>query len=232
MDPADHLFTKDELSKYDGKEGSPGLYLAILGLVYDVVKGSKFYEAGAGYGFFAGRDGTKAFMTGDFTEEGLVDEVTGLSPQQMLELEKWVKFYDENYTYKGKVIGNFYDASGNPTDALNSAVEGIRAGHSEEANRARFKKFFPHCNSHWSEETGGIVWCSENSGGDKREWIGLPRKFFRPGQRSHRCACVRTSGPPFDDPESEQNVGDLAYPGLKEYDGCDPTAVRCELPKS
>ena len=51
--------------------------------------------------YFLGRDGTKAFMTGDFTDKGLVDEVTDLTPAQMLELENWIKFYDETYTYKG-----------------------------------------------------------------------------------------------------------------------------------
>lgn len=57
VDPSDRIFSKDELAQYDGKEGSPGLYLAILGLVYDVSSGRRFYEAGAGYGFFAGKSG-------------------------------------------------------------------------------------------------------------------------------------------------------------------------------
>ena len=42
-------------------------------------------------------------MTGEFTDEGLVDEVTGLTLVQMLELENWIKFYDENYVYKGDI---------------------------------------------------------------------------------------------------------------------------------
>lgn len=44
-------------------------------------------------------------MTGEFTEEGLIDEVTGLTPAQMLELERWIKFYDENYVYIGNWFG-------------------------------------------------------------------------------------------------------------------------------
>jgi hypothetical protein len=46
------LFTKEELKKYT--EGSKGLYLAILGKVYDVGKGEKFYGPSGSYHFFAG----------------------------------------------------------------------------------------------------------------------------------------------------------------------------------
>ena len=53
--PEQHkLFSKEELAKYDGSEGSPGLYIGILGLVYDVSEGKRFYEPGGGYSFFAG----------------------------------------------------------------------------------------------------------------------------------------------------------------------------------
>jgi hypothetical protein len=46
------LFTKEELKKYS--ETSSGLYLAILGKVYDVGKGEKFYGPGGSYHFFTG----------------------------------------------------------------------------------------------------------------------------------------------------------------------------------
>ena len=49
------MFTKEELSKYDGSEGSPGIYLAILGQVFDVSKAPNFYGPNGGYGFFAGK---------------------------------------------------------------------------------------------------------------------------------------------------------------------------------
>ena len=53
-DATDQIFTKEDLAQYGGTEGSLGLYLGILGLVYDVSKGQRFYEPGGGYGFFAG----------------------------------------------------------------------------------------------------------------------------------------------------------------------------------
>ena len=48
------IFTKAELAQYDGSPGSKGLYLAILGKVYDVSKGARHYGPGGGYSFFAG----------------------------------------------------------------------------------------------------------------------------------------------------------------------------------
>ena len=53
-DPSEKVFTKEELKKYDGSKGSPGIFLAILGQVFDVSKEPKFYGPEGGYGFFAG----------------------------------------------------------------------------------------------------------------------------------------------------------------------------------
>jgi cytochrome b involved in lipid metabolism len=57
------LFTRKELAESVGD--APVLRLAILGKVYDVSKGRKHYGKDAGYSFFAGRDGSKAFVTGN-----------------------------------------------------------------------------------------------------------------------------------------------------------------------
>ncbi|XP_048450118.1 neuferricin-like, partial [Rhincodon typus] len=94
------LFTKSELSRYTGEKGSPGLYLAILGQVFDVKKGKKHYGPGGSYSFFSGRDACRAFVSGDFTENGLVDDVSGLSPSQILSLHEWLDFYKKEYIFK------------------------------------------------------------------------------------------------------------------------------------
>lgn len=52
--PSVRLLTKRELSLYDGKEGSRGVYLAVLGQVFDVHKGHKHYGPGGSYHFMAG----------------------------------------------------------------------------------------------------------------------------------------------------------------------------------
>lgn len=51
---------------------------------------------------FVGRDGSRAFVTGDFTESGLTDDVDGLNIQELRSLNDWLKFYSKEYKYKGK----------------------------------------------------------------------------------------------------------------------------------
>lgn len=53
-DLTEKLFTAEELKKYDGGPDSLGLYLAILGEVFDVEKGAQHYRPGGGYAFFTG----------------------------------------------------------------------------------------------------------------------------------------------------------------------------------
>lgn len=49
------IMTKEELSKYDGTEESPGVYIGIYGRVYDVSSGKQHYGPGGAYSFFAGK---------------------------------------------------------------------------------------------------------------------------------------------------------------------------------
>jgi hypothetical protein len=41
--------------------------------------GIKFYGVGGGYHHFAGRDGSRAFVSGNFKEDGLHDNLDGLT---------------------------------------------------------------------------------------------------------------------------------------------------------
>ena len=66
------VFTKTELAKY--VDTRTGLKVAICGQVFDVTKGAEFYAKGAGYGFFAGKDASLAFATGNF-KTNLTDNV-------------------------------------------------------------------------------------------------------------------------------------------------------------
>ena len=66
------VFTKAELAKY--VDTARGLKVAICGQVFDVTKGAEFYAKGAGYGFFAGKDASLAFATGNF-KTNLTDNV-------------------------------------------------------------------------------------------------------------------------------------------------------------
>ena len=72
------------------------LYLSILGQVYDVSSGRKNYGKDGGYSFFTGRDATRAYITGDFTND-LNSNLEGLKPEQFVEIVTWVKFYRGQY---------------------------------------------------------------------------------------------------------------------------------------
>ncbi|XP_029924437.1 neuferricin [Myripristis murdjan] len=210
------LLSRRELSLYTGEEGSRGLYLALLGEVFDVHKGHKHYGPGGAYHFMAGRDASLAFVTGDFTESGLTDDVSNLSPLQVVALYDWLAFYHNNYDPVGRVVGQFYSESGQPTEALRQVKASLAEGQRLKAQSQAEREQYPACNSEWSAARGGRVWCSNKSGGVERHWTGVPRKLFSPGSSSSRCICVR-------DPSTAEN------PNLQEYEGCPPNAESCPV---
>lgn len=227
--PHGRLFSKAELSRYSGGKGSPGLYLAVLGQVFDVRKGTKHYGPSGSYRFFAGRDASRAFVSGDFTDSGLVDDVTGLSPTEMLSLQDWLIFYKREYIYKGRLAGTYYDHNGEPTQALIHAEQVTEQGRKLKGESELENKQFPPCNSEWTSTKGGRVWCSTYSGGIERNWVGVPRKLYTAGSKNHRCACVRTDGPALNQPDSAHSRGDLDNPALREYPGCHSLSHFCAI---
>jgi hypothetical protein len=60
------------------------LLLAVLGEVFDVSQGARHYAPGRSYAFFTGRDASRAFATGDFSEAGLIDDLDGLPPSEVM----------------------------------------------------------------------------------------------------------------------------------------------------
>ncbi|XP_047923877.1 neuferricin isoform X2 [Anser cygnoides] len=184
FEPRGRLLSAAELRRHRGAEGEPGLYLALLGRVFDVQSGRKHYGPGGAY-------------------EGLA----------------------------GKLVGRFYDENGAPTEALRQAEAAMEEGLKLKAESDRRKEQFPPCNSEWSSAKGSRFWCSRQSGGVNRDWIGVPRKLYTPGSRGTQCVCVRTTGPPWGQPDSTEHSdrGDLDNPHLEEYDGCHPLAEQCVL---
>nr|XP_057943154.1 neuferricin [Doryrhamphus excisus] len=211
------LLSGQELSLYDGKKGSEGVYLAILGQVFDVNNGLKHYGPGGAYHFMAGKDSSLAFITGDFTEDGLTDDVSSLSPLQIVALFDWLAFYQRTYRTVGLVTGRFYSESGEPTEILLHVEELLTEGRRIKAESEAEMRHFPACNSEWSSARGGRVWCSTKSGGVERSWNGVPRKLFSPGANGARCVCVK------DAPAAEEN------PNLQEYEGCPTYSDSCSL---
>ncbi|XP_060243355.1 neuferricin isoform X2 [Meriones unguiculatus] len=184
------------------------------------------------YTHWAGRDASRAFVTGDYSEAGLVDDVTGLSSSEILTLHNWLSFYEKNYVFVGRVVGRFYRKDGMPTSELTQVEAMMTKGMEANEQAQREKQKFPPCNAEWSSARGSRLWCSQKSGGVDRDWIGVPRKLYNPGSKEPHCVCVRTTGPPSDHQDSHRhlNRGDLDNPNLEEYTGCPPLATTCSFP--
>ncbi|KAK3083540.1 hypothetical protein FSP39_025050 [Pinctada imbricata] len=223
------LFTKAELQGYRGDDGGP-IYMAILGQVFDVTNGRKHYGPGGSYHFFTGVDGTRGFITGDFTEAGLTENIDDFDLQQIKGIAEWVEFYQKQYKFIGKLIGHFYNPDGGSTDALEAfKVKLEQASKQQQLEQEDFKKY-PPCNSENKPGVYRKLWCSKQSGGIKRDWAGVPREYFQPGQREPRCACVKNYGTPTEEsfiPGPHDNVGDLNNPMFKVYTGCDANSDSC-----
>ena len=55
------------------------------------------------YSFFAGRDGSRAYSTGQFDEQGLTDDVVDLSPDQIGEIYHWINIFGKKYRFVGRL---------------------------------------------------------------------------------------------------------------------------------
>jgi len=220
------VFTKEELAKYDGSDGSPGLYIALLGEVFNVKKGKQYYGPGGGYSFFSGKDAARAYVTGNFEGDGLTDDVEGLKSDDYLGLEEWLSFYNKDYKKVGVLSGRYYTSTGDVTPAWRQLQQWIADAKDDKDRLDVEKQMFPPCNVEWSAEKGTRYWCTTKSGGVTRVWPGVPRQLFYPG-REARCACVRNKGAPSTDPGATSDKGDLDNAHVKEYPGCGGDGLDC-----
>lgn len=206
------MFTADELSRYTGENVNDPILLGILGSVFDVSKGRKNYAPGGSYSFFAAKDASRAFVTGDFTAAGLIDSLQDLSAKEIKEVITWLDFYKKDYPEVGKLQGRYYHADGSKTEAW-AQIDGAL----EEANKAELeeeaeKADFPPCNSKWSQADGGLVWCKDKPETGK---IFVPRLVRSAATKSTRCACVEIG-------LAQEQPARFAL-----FKDCPPTDTRC-----
>jgi hypothetical protein len=137
--------------------GSGRLLLAILGEVYDVSAGGRHYAAGAGYSCFAGRDGSRAFVTGEFEGAGLTDDVAGLDPSELEGVLSWRDFYrgEAKYPRVGVLVGRYYDRGGARVTGMLERLEAAVA--EAQAAEAEVKEAFPPCNSRWTQDASQVI---------------------------------------------------------------------------
>ncbi|PPS15641.1 hypothetical protein GOBAR_AA04937 [Gossypium barbadense] len=113
--------------------------------------------------------------------------------------------------FVGRLVGRYYDSQGNPTKYLKGAEAKAARGAQLMEKQKEMEAKQPSCNSRWSQDDGGEVWCDN----------GFPRLVQRPleialtGKMSKRCACY--------------NEDQLGQPGLEVYSGCDYLAKRCRV---
>ncbi|GMG98871.1 hypothetical protein Nepgr_000711 [Nepenthes gracilis] len=209
--PSSRLFSVQELAIYNGTNDRLPILLGILGSVFDVTKGKTHYGVGGAYNHFAGRDASRAFVSGNFTGDGLTDSLHGLSSSEVKSIVEWRDFYFRTYKFVGRLVGYYYDSQGQPTKKLKGAEAKAARGAQLLEQQKNEENKLPSCNSRWSQNEGGEVWCD----------TGYPRLVQRPleialtGKLSKRCACF----------EEEQ----LDQPGLEVYEGCDYLAKTCRV---
>ncbi|XP_021735341.1 membrane-associated progesterone-binding protein 4-like isoform X2 [Chenopodium quinoa] len=181
------LFTVQELSLYNGTDEQLPIFLGILG------------------------DASRAFVSGNFTGDGLTDTLRGLSSSEVKSVVEWRDFFLKTYTFVGRLVGRYYDFRGMPTKYLKNAEAKAARGAQLLEKQKREEEKIPNCNSKWSQHEGGEVWCDD----------GYPRLMQRPleialtGKMSKRCVCLKED--------------ELQQSGLEVYEGCDYHAKACKV---
>ncbi|VVC41400.1 Hypothetical protein CINCED_3A019817 [Cinara cedri] len=213
------LFDTNRLSRYNGVDGGK-IYLSILGNVFDVTEGKRFYGPGGSYHAFSGRDASRSFITGLFDEENLTDHVIDMDPNDLIGLDTWLNTYKKKYKEIGKLIGLYYDSSGKETDYAKMVYEKIESSKMKKVAEKKENDRYPSCNVEYVQEhKRSKVWCTTLSGGVKRKWVGVPRMLQtldKNGKLSVRCACIQ---------QDELSKVELAH--IVEYDDCDTNSTTC-----
>ncbi|WKX98874.1 hypothetical protein Q1695_014056 [Nippostrongylus brasiliensis] len=96
--------TLEELRKYDGVQDEHILF-ALNGTIYDVTRGSSFYDPSGPYGALAGRDATRALST--MNVKNLRDEwddLEGLTADEKETAKEWEASFKYKYPTVGRLI--------------------------------------------------------------------------------------------------------------------------------
>jgi membrane-associated progesterone receptor component len=98
---SERQFTVEDLKKYDGKDPTSPIYLALKGVVYDVTASEGFYGPDGAYGVFSGRDASRGLAKMDLKEQAT--NITDLSPAELQTLNEWVERFNVKYQVVGKL---------------------------------------------------------------------------------------------------------------------------------
>lgn len=132
------VINEEELSSMNGAGGEGDVWLSVLGKVYDVTEGRRFYGEGGSYSVFGAKDNTANFATGKFDDPEV--DFANLSEKHLSGLRHWTQFYKNNENYKQiGVLGNgiFYDTSGIATE-LHVSIERLLAKNQADSGADEF----------------------------------------------------------------------------------------------
>lgn len=133
-----------------------GLRVVFLGLVFDVQSGDHFYRPGAGYSALAsGADATVNIVLGSLEATNLtIHEIPkGQLRKRVLE---WFPLFMNKYPQLGVVEGEYWDASGSPTEVWFEVIQ-VAADSPLEETKAKPSPILPCV---WPESTQ--VTCSDS----------------------------------------------------------------------
>ena len=112
-------FLKSELASFNGSNSS-SIYMGLLGLVFDVSSGRKFYAVGAPYEALAGRESSRAVALMSLEEADLEgeDDMTGIGEA---EREEMTAIFEDTYVRKYPLIGLITDSRAIPPGKVGTA---------------------------------------------------------------------------------------------------------------
>ncbi|KAF8528539.1 progesterone binding protein [Hysterangium stoloniferum] len=105
-EPKDHVFTPEELKKFDGSSPETPIYVAIKGTVFDVSAKRDTYGPGRSYHCFTGKDASRALGKSTLKDEDLLADYSTLDGTQMKVLDDWHSFFIKRYNIVGHVEGS------------------------------------------------------------------------------------------------------------------------------
>jgi hypothetical protein len=198
------VFKNEELGLHKSQ-----ILLAIVGEVFDVSSGAKYYGSDGSYGMLAGKDASRAYGTGELDVDGLVDYISDLKPKECAAIKSYYDFYATHKTYRhvGVLEGRFYDNKGQKTEEKLAYEQCAAEG--EELNQ-RGSDTHEKCQFNYTHDTGEKrVMCSDNF---------VPRRLnFQTTTGSEEvCVCMR--------PNEAMVRGDAMI-----FKGCGAEDTRCTI---
>lgn len=104
-------YTDKELFEFGSGQDEKPILIGVLGHVYDVSAGYKFYGEGADYEVFAGHDVTYSLATGCKTIECVATKSEDFTEKELNEAKRWLSFFSmhDKYNLVGKMESNYVD---------------------------------------------------------------------------------------------------------------------------